>query len=125
MVSPILSRSIWKYFFKHWWVILLSIIGVSIGVAVVVAIDIANTSAQKAFEISVENVTGTATHQITGGPLGMDEYFYTELIMQFPEVEASPVVEGYIKLEGETIHLMGLDIFSSSYMTDEMSGTFE
>ncbi|MDD3678331.1 MAG: FtsX-like permease family protein [Dehalococcoidales bacterium] len=125
MVSPILSRSIWKYFFKHWWVILLSIIGVSIGVAVVVAIDIANTSAQKAFEISVENVTGTATHQITGGPLGMDEYFYTELIMQFPEVEASPVVEGYIKLEGETIHLMGLDIFSSSYMTDEMSGTFD
>jgi len=125
MVSPILSRSIWKYFFKHWWVILLSIIGVSIGVAVVVAIDIANTSAQKAFEISVKNVTGTATHQITGGPLGMDESIYTDFIMQFPEIEASPVVEGYVKLEGETIHLMGLDIFSSSYMTDEMSGTFD
>ncbi len=125
MVSPILSRSIWKYFFKHPWVILLSIIGVSIGVAVVVAIDIANTSAQKAFEISVENVTGTATHQITGGPLGMDESIYTDFIMQFPEIEASPVVEGYVKLEGETIHLMGLDIFSSSYMTDEMSGTFD
>jgi putative ABC transport system permease protein len=125
MVSRILSRSIWKYFFKHPWVILLSIIGVSIGVAVVVAIDIANTSAQKAFQISVENVTGTATHQISGGPLGMDEYFYTELVMAFPEIEASPVVDGYVKLQGETIHLMGLDIFSSSYMTDEMSGTFD
>jgi hypothetical protein len=32
-----------------------------IGVAVVVAIDIANTSSQKAFELSVENLTGTAT----------------------------------------------------------------
>ncbi len=125
MVSRILSRSIWKYFFKHPWVILLSIIGVSIGVAVVVAIDIANTSSQKAFELSVKNLTGTATHQITGGPLGMDENFYTEFVMAFPEIEASPVVEGYIKLKGETINLMGLDIFSSSYMTDEMSGTFD
>jgi putative ABC transport system permease protein len=125
MVGRILSRSIWKYFFKHPWVILLSIIGVSIGVAVVVAIDIANTSAQKAFQISVENVTGTSTHQITGGPLGMDESFYTALVMEFPQIEASPVVDGYVKLQGETIHLMGLDIFSSSYMTDEMSGTFD
>jgi putative ABC transport system permease protein len=125
MVSRILSRSIWKYFFKHPWVILLSIIGVSIGVAVVVAIDIANTSSQKAFELSVENLTGTATHQITGGPLGMDENFYTEFVLAFPEGEASPVVEGYIKLNGETVNLMGLDIFSSSYMTDEMSGTFD
>ena len=125
MVSRILSRSIWKYFFKHPWVILLSIIGVSIGVAVVIAIDIANTSAQKAFQISVENATGTATHQINGGPLGMDESFYTDLVMAFPEVEASPVVDGYVKLQGETIQLMGLDIFSSSYMTDEMSGTFD
>ena len=125
MVSRILSRSIWKYFFKHPWVILLSIIGVSIGVAVVVAIDIANTSSQKAFELSVENLTGTATHQITNGPLGMDEDFYTEFVMAFPEIEASPVVEGYVKLNGETINLMGLDIFSSSYMTDDMSGTFD
>jgi putative ABC transport system permease protein len=125
MVTPILSRSIWKYFFKHPWVILLSIIGVSIGVAVVVSIDIANTSAQKAFELSVENVTGTATHQITGSPLGMDENFYVELTMEFPLIEASPVVEGYVKLKGEAVQLMGLDIFSSSYMTDEMSGTFD
>ena len=125
MVSRILSRSIWKYFFKHPWVILLSIIGVSIGVAVVVAIDIANTSSQKAFELSVENLTGTATHQVTGSPLGMDEDFYTEFVMAFPDIEASPVVEGYVKLNGETINLMGLDIFSSSYMTDDMSGTFD
>ncbi|MFA5629574.1 MAG: FtsX-like permease family protein [Dehalococcoidales bacterium] len=125
MVSPILSRSIWKYFFKHPWVILLSIIGVSIGVAVVIAIDIANTSAQKAFQISVENVTGPATHQIIGGPLGIDENYYTEFITDFPDVEASPVVSGYVKLNGETIHLMGMDIFSSSYMTDGMSDTFD
>jgi putative ABC transport system permease protein len=125
MVTPILSRSIWKYFFKHPWVILLSIIGVSIGVAVVVSIDIANTSSQKAFELSVENLTGTATHQIIGSPLGIDEDFYLELKMAFPELEASPVVEGYVKLNRETIQLMGLDIFSSSYMTDEMSGTFD
>ncbi len=125
MVGPILSRSIWKYFFKHPWVILLSIIGVSIGVAVVVSIDIANTSSQKAFELSIENLTGTATHQITGSHLGMDEDFYLELKLAFPEIESSPVVEGYVKLRGETVHLTGMDIFSSSYMTGEMNDTFD
>jgi putative ABC transport system permease protein len=122
MVTPILSRSIWKYFFKHPWVIMLSIIGVSIGVAVVVSIDIANTSSQKAFELSVKNLTGTATHQISGSHLGMDEDIYVDLKLDFPEIESTPVVKGYVVLEGETVQLIGMDFFSSSYMTGEMAG---
>jgi putative ABC transport system permease protein len=122
MVTAILSRSIWKYFFRHPWVILLSIIGVSIGVAVVVAIDIANTSSQKAFELSVENLTGTATHQISDGPLGMDENIYADLKLAFPDVESTPVVKGYVVLEGENVQLLGLDFFSSPDLTKEMGG---
>ena len=43
----------------------------------IVAIDLANGSAQRAFELGTETVTGRATHQIIGGPSGLDEAIYT------------------------------------------------
>ena len=122
MVTPVLSRSIWRYFFRHPWVILLSILGVAIGVAVVVSVDIANTSAQRAFELSLESITGKATHQVIGSPLGLDEDVYVELKLEFGEVASSPVVEGYVVVEGETIQMLGLDFFSDTYFGEQLSG---
>jgi len=122
MVTPVLSRSIWRYFFRHPWVILLSILGVAIGVAVVVSVDIANTSAQRAFELSLESVTGRATHQVIGSPLGLDEDVYVELKLEFGEVASSPVVEGYVVVEGETLQMLGLDFFSDTYFSEQLSG---
>jgi putative ABC transport system permease protein len=123
MVTPILSRSIWKYFFRHPWVILLSILGVAIGVAVVVSVDIATTSAKRAFEVSVENLTGNATHQVIGSPLGMEEDIFVRLKLEFPDLESSPVVEGYVEVRGETLQMLGLDFFSNTYLTEHLSGT--
>ncbi|MFC2026560.1 FtsX-like permease family protein [Chloroflexota bacterium] len=122
MVTPVLSRSIWRYFFRHPWVILLSILGVAIGVAVVVSVDIANTSAQRAFELSLESITGKATHQVIGSPLGFDEDVYVELKLEFGEVASSPVVEGYVVVEGETLQILGLDFFSDTYFGEQLSG---
>lgn len=122
MVTPLLSRSSWRYFFRHPWVIVLSILGVAIGVAVVVSVDIANTSAQRAFELSLESVTGKATHQIIGSPLGLDEDVYVELKLEFGEVASSPVVEGYVVMEGETLQMLGLDFFSDTYFNEQLSG---
>ena len=122
MVTSLLSRSIWRYFFRHPWVILLSILGVAIGVAVVVSVDIANTSAQRAFELSLESVTGKATHQVIGGPMGIDEDVYVEFKLEFGEVASSPVVEGYVVLEGETLQLLGVDVFSDSCYSEYPSG---
>ena len=123
MVTPLLSRSIWRYFFKHPWVILLSIIGVAIGVAVVVSVDIANSSAQRAFELSVKNFTGEATHQIiSSSPTGLDEDLYVRLKLRFAEVASSPVVEGYVMADGETLQMLGLDFFSDTHFKEQLSG---
>ena len=43
-------------------------LGIALGVAVVVAIDLANTSASRAFALSTETVVGKATHQMHGRP---------------------------------------------------------
>jgi putative ABC transport system permease protein len=54
-------------------------IGIALGVAVMVGIDIANASAARAFDLSTSAVTGRATHAIVGGDQGVDESVYTEL----------------------------------------------
>jgi len=38
------------------------IIGVALGVSVVIAIELANTSARRAFSLSTQSVVGRATH---------------------------------------------------------------
>jgi putative ABC transport system permease protein len=60
----------WRYLLRHGWQSIMMVLGISLGVAVVVAIDLANASASRAFDLSTESVTGKATHQISAGPGG-------------------------------------------------------
>ena len=54
-------------------------LGIALGVAVMVGIDIANASAARAFDLSTSAVTGRATHAIVGGTQGVDESVYVDL----------------------------------------------
>ena len=67
----------------------------ALGVAVVVAIDLANGSAQRAFALSTETITGRATHQIVGGPNGLDEALYRSVRLDLGVRQSAPLVEGY------------------------------
>ena len=78
-MSLVLWRSSLRYLFRHPWQVSLSILGVALGVAIFVSIDLANQSAKRAFALSTEAVTGKATHQITGGPAGLPEEVYYPL----------------------------------------------
>src|SRR5438093_557798 len=55
---------------SHPWQLGLAILGIALGVAVAVSIDLANGSALRAFALATEAVSGRATHQILGGPSG-------------------------------------------------------
>ena len=74
-----LLKSSLRYLIKHPWQFGLSIIGIAMGVAIVVSIDIANYSSSKAFNISMNSVAGKATHQIKGGSDGIPDSLYTYL----------------------------------------------
>jgi len=100
----------------------LLILGVALGVAVVVGVDLANGSAGRAFSLSVENVTGNTTHEIVGGPTGFDESLYTELRLEHQLLHSSPVVEGYVEANGETLHFMGIDPFADPGFRERLSG---
>lgn len=94
------------------WAVVLMLSGVALGVAVVVAIDLANTSASKAFTLSTESVVGRATHRIVGGPSGLDSALYLELQQQPTGAELAPVVEDFVTvpaLEQRVIRMLGVD----------------
>jgi putative ABC transport system permease protein len=54
-------------------------LGIALGVAVMVSIDLANVSAARAFDLSASAVTGRATHFIVAGDQGIDESLYIQL----------------------------------------------
>ena len=104
-----------RYLTRHAWQSALMILGITLGVAVVIAVDLANASASRAFDLSTETITGKATHQITAGPLGIDEALYTNLRLSGLEIPLAPVVTEYVsspELGGRPVQLLGIDPFA-------------
>ena len=112
MATRLLWKNSLRYLLRHPVLIGLSVLGVALGVAVVVAIDLANTSAREAFSLSAETVTGKATHQIIGAGDGLDEAVYRDLRVGLGVREAAPVVEGFARAPaypGRTFQVLGID----------------
>jgi putative ABC transport system permease protein len=106
-----------RYLQRHPWQTVLMIIGIMLGVAVVVAIDLANASASRAFDLSTDMVVGRATHQIIGGPTGIEEELYAELRRQGLEAPTAPVIIEYVSspdLGEKPLQLLGVDPFRGS-----------
>ena len=55
---PALYRTNISYLLRHPWQLALAVLGIAIGVAVIVAVDLANESSRKAFLLSMDTVTG-------------------------------------------------------------------
>ena len=90
----------------------LMVLGVALGVAVVVAIDLANATARRGFARSTEAVLGRATHQVRGGPAGLPEELYRQLRVDHGVRPSAPVVEGVVTavdLERQPLHVLGID----------------
>jgi putative ABC transport system permease protein len=75
---------------------LLLILGVALGVAMMVSVDLANGAARRAFQLSTDAVAGRSTHRITGASGTIDEAVYRRLVTGLGYRPAAPVVEGYV-----------------------------
>ena len=109
---PATYRASFSYLLRHPWQLALSLIGIAVGVAVIVAVDLANASARKAFLLSMDTITGEATHQVIGGPRGVSENVYTKLRVEHGVRSIAPVVEGMISVDGTSLTLLGIDLFA-------------
>lgn len=109
---PALYRANLGYLTRHPLQLALALLGICAGVAVVVAIDLANESSRKAFRLSMDSLNGAATHQIVAGPGGLDESFYRDLRVEHGVRNIAPIVSGYVRTGGESLQLIGVDIFA-------------
>jgi putative ABC transport system permease protein len=109
---PVLYRASFGFLLRHPWQLALALLGICIGVAVIVAVDLANESARKAFLLSRDTVTGAATHQIIGGPNGVGEELYTRLRVEAGIRGIAPIVEAYAQVNDTTIQVFGVDLFA-------------
>ena len=109
---PVLYRASFGYLLRHPWQLGLAMLGICTGVAVMVAVDLANESSRKAFLLSMDTVNGKATHQIIAGPAGVDENLYVKLRVEDGIRNIAPIVEGYIDIESTTVLVLGVDVFA-------------
>jgi len=109
---PVTYRASFSYLLRHPWQLALSFIGIGVGVAVIVAVDLANASARKAFLLSMDAITGAATHQIIGGPRGVPEDVYRQLRVEHGIVSIAPIVEGSVRSDRTSLTLLGIDLFA-------------
>ena len=114
MLTGQLGRLAARQLRSHPWQLGLAILGIALGVAVAVSIDLANGSALRAFRLATEAVGGRATHQVIGGPSGLPEDVYRRLRLELGVRRAAPIVEGDVGVAdhpGRTLHVVAIDPF--------------
>ena len=129
-----LWRLAWRRLRRRPFQYVLFIVGIAIGVAMMVSIDLANGSAQRAFSLSTDAIAGRTTHRIEAiSPVGLDESLYRELRTELGYTRSAPIVEGYVvaeDLDRQPMRLVGVDFFAEapfrSYLSsDGSSGSGE
>lgn len=122
-MSSIISRLAFRYINRQLFQSVLFIIGVALGVAVVIAIDLANGSASRAFDLSAQSITGKATHQITGGPSGVPTDLYQQLRVDYGLRDTAPLISEYVQADGVSIplRLLGVDPFAEPPFRDYLT----
>ncbi|KAA3632180.1 MAG: ABC transporter permease, partial [Proteobacteria bacterium] len=102
-------RAILREWRQHPWQIALNLLGVAIGVAVVVAVDLANVSAEREFMRANRALDGIASHRIMGPNAGVDESLYTRLKVDLGIRDAAPAVRAEVRLGESVFTLLGID----------------
>lgn len=97
-----------------------------IGVAMMVAIDVANSSANRAFMLSTDAIVGKATHEITGGPTGLNEKIYSRIRTEVGWRQSAPIVSDYVivqEFDKQPLSLFGVDPFAEPPFRNYLSAS--
>ena len=120
MLTPALLNASRRYLWRHPWQTWLSIAGIALGVAVVIAVDLANESAQRGFRLSVQQVTGPATHQVISASGGIPEALYAQLRLEQGLTQATPVIDAPVRIGERSLTLLGLDLLAAASMRPDL-----
>src|SRR3569623_1035161 len=113
-MTRLLHLAGWRYHRRHLAQGWLMLIGVALGVAVVVAVDVASSAVERSLRWSMDALTGSATHEIVGGPSGIDEHQYVRLRLAGWR-ELAPRIQGKARLPAQgdaSVTVLGLDLLA-------------
>ncbi len=99
----------------------LVVIGIALGVAVFVSLQIAIHTAIESFNTTVDHVTGKANLQVTSQGRGFPEETYLRVKKVAGIKAATPVIQYVAKIDrpaGEPLYLLGIDPFSDRQFRD-------
>ncbi len=116
LFSPLLLRAGLRYLLRHRWQGLLALSGIALGVAVVLAVDLANSGARAAFELSARQLQGKATHRLAVPGATLPDAVYVNLKRQPGAPPMAPVVSDWVRVQGGTgrYRLVGFDLFAEA-----------
>ena len=117
MVQPLLTALLWAHVRQRPFRVLLSIVGVALGVLASVAIGTANVEVLRSFEQAVTTIAGSATLEIAAHDLGLDETVITAVRHVPGVVSAAPLLEESVivasgEQRGEAMPVYGLDLLA-------------
>lgn len=105
------------YYKKNPLSLALLVLGIALGVALVVSIDIANSSVEKSFQISSDIITGKTTHQIVGTYGDVNQSIYVRLRNKLGLKQVAPVITGRTivrELGNRKMQILGIDPLAES-----------
>ena len=121
--SPLLLRAGLRYMLRHRWQGLLAVSGIVLGVAVVLAVDLANSGARAAFELSAQQLQGRATHRLVVPGATLPDEVYVDLQRQPGAPPMAPVVSDWVGVAGGAgrYRLVGFDLFAEAPFRSELT----
>src|SRR6267143_1556122 len=106
-----------RYIGRHRLLTLLNVLSVAIGVAVFLAIQLANTSASRAFAATIDVVAGKSQLEVNAPANDLPDDLFPTVQRTTGITAATPLVRGLITLPdfpGEYLDLLGIDIFTNT-----------
>ena len=101
---------------------LLSVVGIALGVALATAIHTINGSAIAEMSQAMRIISGNADLRIEAGRSGFDETLFTRIALHPDVAAASPILTLEVMLPGQTrwLHVMGIDALRAVYVQPQL-----
>src|SRR5919106_2306582 len=111
----------WRHVKRHRLRTSLTFLGITLGVAVIIAIAVVNRSLTSSFQSTIEQIAGKAVLQVSNGESGITESLFPVIRDTLGVQDAAPAVEGFLPVRGverERLYVYGVDLLTDFTIRD-------
>lgn len=127
-IFHLIRLAAWRAIFQERLRSLVTILGVALGVAVVLAIRLSNDGVLESFRNSLDYVAGKSRLQVSAGEMGFDEALFPAIAGTPGVARAVPVVQAITPvagLPGEILLVLGVDVLADAGIREYRGPTLE